>query len=89
MDAMLHAAETADRVGISTGRTPRFGGRRVPSCGRALEWGRSPACAADAAYRACLALVLERIAAHESSIARCDDGHHAYMGGAAARNALG
>jgi len=88
MDQMLVAAEEADGFRVATGRTPVSGGDGS-LLAAALARQRAPACAADGGYRDCLALVLERIAAHEGAIARCDEGHHAYMGGAPARIALG
>ncbi len=88
MDGMLASAEEADRYRAVTGRHPASGGDGS-LLAAALGRHRAPACAADADYRVCLALVLERIAVRERAIARCEDGHHAYMGGATARIALG
>lgn len=88
MDAMLDEAEAADRVRVAGGRNPVTGGDGS-LIAAALGRHRRPACAADAAYRACLMIVLDRIAVREAAIARCDEGHHTYMGGASARIALG
>jgi hypothetical protein len=88
MDAMLEETEAADRVRMTTGRNPVTGGDGS-LIAAALGRHRAAACVADEDYRACLMVVLERIAARAETIARCDESHHAYMGGAAARTALG
>jgi hypothetical protein len=88
IDAMLEEAAVADRVRVTTGRNPAAGGEGS-LIAVALGRHRAAACVADAAYRACLMVVLERVAARDEFIARCDGTHHAYMGGASARIALG
>jgi hypothetical protein len=85
---MLEVAEWADRIRVATGLNPVTGGDGS-LIAAALGRDRAAACTADSAYRACLMVVLEQIAVREETIARCDETHHAYMGGALARIALG
>jgi hypothetical protein len=80
MDAMLVAAEQADRARIATGRRQRGGGDGS-LMSEALLRPRGAASFLGPLYRECLAVVLDRLARFEIDILRCGAALPSYIAG--------